>query len=35
MRRTIFAGIGHYLPEKVITNEYLEKLMDTTDEWIQ
>jgi 3-oxoacyl-[acyl-carrier-protein] synthase-3 len=35
MKRTIFAGVGHYLPERVITNDYLEKLMDTTDEWIQ
>ena len=35
MRRTVFAGVGHYLPERVITNEYLEKLMDTSDEWIQ
>ncbi|UCF63038.1 MAG: ketoacyl-ACP synthase III [bacterium] len=35
MKRTIFAGIGHYVPEKVITNSDLEKWMDTTDEWIQ
>jgi 3-oxoacyl-[acyl-carrier-protein] synthase-3 len=27
-------GTGHYLPEKIITNFDLEKLMDTTDEWI-
>ena len=35
MKRTIFAGIGHYLPERVVTNQYFEKFMDTTDEWIQ
>jgi 3-oxoacyl-[acyl-carrier-protein] synthase-3 len=29
------AGIGSYLPEKVVTNKDLEKTMDTTDEWIQ
>ena len=27
-------GIGHYVPENVITNQYLETLMDTTDVWI-
>ena len=29
------AGIGSYLPEKVLTNQDLEKMMDTTDEWIR
>ena len=29
------AGTGSYLPEKVVTNHDLEKMMDTTDEWIQ
>jgi len=28
-------GTGHYLPEKVVTNHDLEKIMDTTDEWIR
>jgi 3-oxoacyl-[acyl-carrier-protein] synthase-3 len=27
-------GLGTYLPEKVLTNEDLEKLVDTSDEWI-
>jgi 3-oxoacyl-[acyl-carrier-protein] synthase-3 len=27
-------GTGSYLPEKVLTNRDLEKLVDTTDEWI-
>jgi len=29
------AGIGSFLPEKVVTNKDLEKSMDTTDEWIR
>ncbi len=28
------AGTGSYLPENVLTNADLEKLVDTTDEWI-
>ncbi|ALC80722.1 MULTISPECIES: beta-ketoacyl-ACP synthase III [Bacillus] len=28
-------GIGRYLPEKVITNFDLEKMMETSDEWIR
>lgn len=27
-------GVGAYLPEKVLTNRDLEKMVDTTDEWI-
>ena len=29
------AGVGHYAPEKVLTNADLEKMVDTTDEWIR
>ena len=29
------AGVGSFLPEKVVTNKDLEEVMDTTDEWIQ
>jgi 3-oxoacyl-[acyl-carrier-protein] synthase III len=29
------AGTGSYLPEKVLTNFDLEKMMDTSDEWIR
>ena len=29
-----FLGVGCYIPEKVITNKDLEKMVDTTDEWI-
>ena len=28
-------GTGSYLPEKVLTNKELEKLVDTTDQWIR
>ncbi|MCM8784213.1 MAG: ketoacyl-ACP synthase III [Candidatus Omnitrophica bacterium] len=27
-------GVGAYLPEKVLTNQDLEKMVDTTDDWI-
>lgn len=29
------AGTGSYLPEKVLTNDDLTKIVDTTDEWIE
>jgi len=29
------AGTGSYLPEKVLTNDDLTKIVDTSDEWIQ
>ncbi len=29
------AGIGSFLPDKVVTNQDLEKTMDTSDEWIR
>ncbi|GAB3789883.1 beta-ketoacyl-ACP synthase III [Virgibacillus kimchii] len=28
-------GTGHYVPSKVVTNKDLEKIVDTTDEWIR
>lgn len=28
-------GLGHYIPKKVMTNFDLEKMVDTSDEWIQ
>jgi len=28
-------GLGKYLPENVVTNDDLSKMMDTNDEWIQ
>ena len=35
MRKTKIAGTGSYLPEKVLTNADLEKMIDTSDEWIR
>lgn len=34
MLRSRFIGCGGYLPEKVLTNADLAKIVDTTDEWI-
>jgi 3-oxoacyl-[acyl-carrier-protein] synthase-3 len=28
-------GVGYYVPENIVKNKDLEKLMDTSDEWIQ
>ena len=27
-------GVGSYLPSKILTNHDLEKMVDTSDEWI-
>jgi 3-oxoacyl-[acyl-carrier-protein] synthase-3 len=35
MIKSKIAGIGHYVPERIVTNDELSKLMDTSDEWIQ
>lgn len=32
--RAIITGVGHYVPEKILTNRDLEKMVDTNDEWI-
>ncbi|GAO04326.1 beta-ketoacyl-ACP synthase III [Anaeromyxobacter sp. PSR-1] len=32
--RSLIAGTGSYAPEKVVTNADLEKLVDTSDQWI-
>ena len=34
MKRAGIIGTGSYLPEKVLTNFDLEKILDTSDEWI-
>lgn len=34
-RHARIAGLGHYVPERVVTNQELETLMDTSDAWIQ
>lgn len=28
-------GVGHYVPDKIVTNLDLEKIVDTNDEWIR
>ncbi len=35
MYTSYISGTGHYVPENIITNEDLSKLMETSDEWIQ
>lgn len=35
VKRAKITGVGHYLPDYVLTNEELEKLVDTNDEWIR
>lgn len=35
MRNTVIKSCGAYLPENVLTNADLEKIVDTNDEWIQ
>ncbi len=35
MPYTQIAGTGHCVPERVVTNDELAGMMDTTDEWIQ
>jgi 3-oxoacyl-[acyl-carrier-protein] synthase-3 len=34
MKRVGIIGVGEYLPKKILTNADLEKMVDTSDEWI-
>ena len=34
MPNSYIAGLGHYIPERKVTNKELEAMMETTDEWI-
>ncbi|MDR0836121.1 MAG: ketoacyl-ACP synthase III [Tannerella sp.] len=34
MINAVITGIGGYVPEEILTNEDLSKIVDTTDEWI-
>lgn len=34
-RKAYISGIQHWVPEKVLTNADLEKMVETTDEWIR
>ncbi len=33
--RAAITAVGHYVPDKVLSNADLEKIVDTTDEWIR
>ena len=35
MYNSIITGTGYYVPENIVTNDDLSKLMDTSDAWIQ
>lgn len=35
MKNARIVGHGHYVPDRVVTNAELEKIMDTSDAWIQ
>ena len=35
MYNSKITGLGFYVPDNVVTNEDLSKIMDTSDEWIQ
>jgi 3-oxoacyl-[acyl-carrier-protein] synthase III len=34
-RRATITAVGHYVPEKILSNHDLEKLVETNDEWIR
>ena len=34
MNSTIITGMGYYVPDNIVTNEDLSKIMDTNNEWI-
>ncbi|MCC5915502.1 MAG: ketoacyl-ACP synthase III [Balneolaceae bacterium] len=35
LKRAVITGVGHYLPDYVLTNKELESYVDTDDEWIR
>ncbi|MEM6407447.1 MAG: beta-ketoacyl-ACP synthase III [Pseudomonadota bacterium] len=34
-RRAVLRGLGHYLPERIVDNAEMERMVDTSDEWIK
>ncbi len=34
-KQAAITAVGHYVPERVLSNAELEKMVDTTDEWIR
>jgi len=35
VRRATISAVGHYTPDKILSNADLEKMVDTNDEWIR
>jgi 3-oxoacyl-[acyl-carrier-protein] synthase-3 len=35
LKKVGITGIGSYVPEKVVSNPDIEKIVDTSDEWIR
>src|SRR5690625_4293701 len=35
LTRAHITGVGHYVPDYILTNKELETLVDTNDEWIR
>ncbi|MEZ4287108.1 MAG: hypothetical protein R3A47_02975 [Polyangiales bacterium] len=35
MSKSAILGVGHYVPSRVVTNDDLANMFDTSDEWIQ
>ncbi|MCK5848995.1 MAG: ketoacyl-ACP synthase III [Caldisericia bacterium] len=35
MKNIVIKGTGHFAPKRIVTNEYLSTIMDTSDEWIK
>ena len=35
LRRATITAIGHYVPDKILTNADFEKMVETSDEWIR
>ncbi len=34
MKKSRITGVGHYVPDNIITNDYLSTIIDTNNEWI-
>ena len=34
MKKSRITGVGHYVPDQIITNDYLSSIMNTNNEWI-
>lgn len=34
MNDVVIAGVGKYIPSKIVTNNMLSQIVDTSDEWI-